>query len=298
METLIYVSSSLAIIIAIAFAVYHVPTKVLALQHSVSRLFNNTVMPFPVDVLLVIIEHVDKATLVKMCRLNKVCCSYSQDILYREISARSTHVTQTLARSTHLARRVRSFKAPYNDYDPDLYGALQNMINLRHLDLGGSNISNLLEGCTFTLVSFSCVEPQFQPLYQFLLGQPSLTSLSLITGSDSDIDDWPEFGATCLPNLTRVVAAFSKLPQLIANRPVTEVISLGEMEEIIPVDLSFFTLSNSPIQKLKIDFTYLYPKSGQYLTSIFSSLTSLEITADTTFLAIVRDPPFIIIIYP
>ena len=131
-----------------------------------------------------------------------------------------------------------------HDDDPNLQGALQNMINLRHLDLGYCHISNLLEGCTFTLVSFSCRVSQFQPLYQFLLGQPSLTSLSLMTYSD--IDDWPEFGAAFLPNLTCVVAPFSKLPQLIANRPVTEVISLGNMGEIIPVDLSFFTLSNSP----------------------------------------------------
>jgi hypothetical protein len=228
-----------------------------ALQRSISRLFNNTVVPsIPVDVLLAILEHVDKATLVKMCRLNKVCCSYSQDVLYREIriSRRSDlRVYQTLSQSTDLARRVRSFKAPYNDDDPDLYGALQNMINLRRLDLG---YSNLLEGYT-------------------------------------NIDDLPEFGATFLPNLTRVAAPFFKLPQLIPNRPVTEVISLGNMGEIIPVDLNFFALSNSPIQKLKIDYSYLYPKSGQYLTSIFSSLTTLEITANTyRFLAIVRESPF------
>ena len=111
-------------------------------------------------------------------------------------------------------------------------------------------------------------------------------------------NDLPEFGAACLPNLTRVTAPFSALPQLIPNRPVKEVISLGTVREGDSVDISFFTLSNSPIQKLKIDYTYLYPKSGQYLSSIFSSLTTLEITANTHwFLATVRDPPFIIIIY-
>jgi len=273
-----------------------------ALRHSVSRLFKNTVVPsIPVDVLLVILEHVDKATLVKMCKLNKVCCSYSQDVLYREIRISQRYefrVYQTLARSTDLARRVRLFKTPHIDYDPDLQRALQNMINLRRLDLGYSNIFNLLDldGCTFTLVSFSCGGSQFQPLYQFLLGQPSLTSLSLMIYRN--IDDWPEFEATCLPNLTRVTAPFARLPQLIPNRPVTEVISLGNMREIIPVDISFFTLSNSPIQKLKIDYSYIYPKSGQYLTSIFSSLTTLEITANTNrFLAIVRESPFLKIIY-
>jgi hypothetical protein len=265
-------------------------------RSSVSRPFNNTVVPsIPVDVLLVILEHVDEATLATMCKLNKVCCSYSQDVLYREIRIyqRSEFgVYQTLAQSTHLARRVRSFKIPNNNQDPNLHGALQNMINLRRLDLGCCNISNVLDGCTFTLVSFSCSGSLFQSLYQFLLGQPSLTGISLIIYRQ--VDNWHEFEAACLPNLTRVTAPFSKLQQLIPNRPVKEVFALGNVRDNNPVDISFFTLSNSPIQKLKIDYSYLYPKSGQYLASIFSSLTLLEIATNLhPFLAIVREPsPF------
>ena len=145
------------------------------------------------------------------------------------------------------------------------------------------------------MVSFSCAASQFQqPLYRFLLGQPSLTVFSLMIFIN--IDDWPEFGATCLPNLTRVTAPFSKLPQLIPNRPLKEVITLGNALENNPTDLSFFTLSNSPIQKLTIDCSYLYPKSGQYLASIFSSLTLLKITADPyLFLTTVRETPLSII---
>jgi hypothetical protein len=77
------------------------------------------------------------------------------------------------------------------------------------------------------------------------------------------------------------------------------VVTRTNSSKIILVDISFFTLSNSPIQKLKIDYSYLYPKSGQYLTSIFSSLTTLEITANTNrFLAIVRDPPLLLLFIP
>jgi hypothetical protein len=222
------------------------------------------VMPsIPVDVLLLILEHVDMATLVTMCKVNQVCCSCSQDVLYREIriyKPSEFRICQTLAQSAHLARRVRSFKTCHihGGPDPNLHGALQNMINLHHLDSGYCNIFNLLEGCTFTLVSFSCAASRFQqPLYQFLLGQPSLTAFSLMIFIN--IDDWPEFGATCLPNLTRVTAPFSKLPQLIPNRPLKEVMTLGHVLENNPTDLSFFTLSNSPIQKLTIDCSYLYP---------------------------------------
>jgi hypothetical protein len=272
--------------------------KVTSALQSVSRLFNNTVVPsIPVDVLLLILKHADKDSLATMCKVNKVCCSFSQDLLYREIRIYQPSefgVYQTLAQSTHLAKLVRSFKTPKFGDDPNLHGALQNMINLRHLDFGYCNISDLLEGCTFTLVSFSCSSSQLQPLYQFLLGQPSLTDFSLII--NSDIGDWPEFGAACLPNLTRVTAPFSTLPQLIPNRPVKEVISLGAVRESDSVDLNFFTLSNPPIQKLKIDYCYLRPKSGQYLTSIFSSLTFLEITADSnSLLGIVREPPLLFI---
>ena len=38
----------------------------------------------PVDVLREILGHVDKAGLVTMCRVNKICCSHSQDFLYRD----------------------------------------------------------------------------------------------------------------------------------------------------------------------------------------------------------------------
>jgi hypothetical protein len=250
--------------------------------------------PIPLDVLLYILEHADKATLVTMCKLNKICCSYSQNILYREI--RIYHpseflVYRTLAQSTHLAERVRSFTTPSNCDDTHLPEALQNMINLRHLDLGYCSDPYVFDGCTFELVSFSCTEFEIRSLYRFLRRQPSLMNLSLFT-------DYilPELRATCLPNLTRITAQFSELPKLIRNRPVKEIISFGERDKSEwksgSVDFSIFALSNSPIQKLEIDYSYLYHKSGQYLTLIFPSLTHLEITAySDQFLAIVREPP-------
>jgi hypothetical protein len=258
----------------------------------------------PLDVLLDILEHVDKATLVTMCKLNKVCCPYSQDVLYREIlihQPSECRVYKTLAKSTHLARRVRSFNTPYNGDDTYLHEALQNMINLRRLDLRCRNSSNYLEGCTFKLVSFSSTDIHIGSLYRFLSRQPSLMNLSLdIDYTLPELRDGtlPELRATFLPNLTRITAPFSELRKLIPNRPVKGVVSLGKEWESDSVDFSFFTLSNSPIQKLEIDYSYLYPKSGQYLASIFPSLTHLEIIDHSNqFLAIVREsPPFYLFI--
>jgi F-box domain len=64
----------------------------------------------PIDVLREILEHVPKADLATLCRVNKIFCSCSRDVLYRKIEYEVAHVIQTLAQSTDLARRVRSFK--------------------------------------------------------------------------------------------------------------------------------------------------------------------------------------------
>src|SRR6202035_4773844 len=92
----------------------------------------------PVDVLLAILEHVSKADLVTLCQVNKICCSCSQDVLYRNINVRvrdSRVIIQILARSTDLAKRVRSFKIHSPQPDQELSVALKNMTSLRHLFL-------------------------------------------------------------------------------------------------------------------------------------------------------------------
>src|ERR1700728_3492756 len=66
----------------------------------------------PVDVLPMILINLVDEDLAIMCRVNKDCCSFSQDILYRNLFffRDNPHlILRTLAHSTHLARRVRSF---------------------------------------------------------------------------------------------------------------------------------------------------------------------------------------------
>jgi hypothetical protein len=73
-----------------------------------------------IDVLRLILEHADEASLAKICLLNKTCCFCSQDFLYRDIRIINPHrgrqVYRTLAQSTYLARRVRSFEIRNHDY--------------------------------------------------------------------------------------------------------------------------------------------------------------------------------------
>jgi hypothetical protein len=237
-------------------------------------------LPMPIDVLQHILGHLDKASLAKICQLNKICCSCSQDVLYREIRIDGySEVLETLAQSTHLSRRVRSFDISIftRQTIPDelLRKSLQNMTNIRTLVFFCSADLSVLDGCTFRLVSFHAGYYQSEHLLvQFLHSQSSLTDITIGLSSNNDV----AFAPTCLPNLTRIcVANFSWLPQLIPNRPVSDVISSGFSGDNDSVDLSFFTLSTVPIRKLLIDHLRLYSTPLPLLASIFSSLTYLTL---------------------
>jgi hypothetical protein len=238
----------------------------------------NIAMPrsgIPVDVLQDILEYVDKAGLAIMCRVNKICCSYSQDILYRDIRVEDPRVHQTLAQSTHLAKRVRSF----NSYctGPYLTDSLRNMTSLRILKLTDSFYSDFVDGCTFKLDSFECKYfTDISSFPKFLSSQPSLKYLTLPTKSGSTVSTSLE--ATCLPNLTRIKGTFPWLPVLIPGRPLNEVISAGYTPIEHSIDLSFFALSTTPIQKLTIDYSYLFPTPVHLLASFLPSLTHFTLT--------------------
>ena len=172
-------------------------------------------LAIPVDVLRDILEHVDKIDLATICRVNKICCSWSQNVLYREIYNGDKRVIQTLAQSTDLARRVRSFET---DCDCDeLATALQNMSSLRRLNLECNNAdTSVLDGCTFKLDSFASTFPYDESLRNFLNSQPGLTDLRL----DSRLKDSSvRFNETCLPNLTQIRAHLSWLHSKMLSAP-------------------------------------------------------------------------------
>src|ERR1700730_290788 len=127
----------------------------------------------PIDVLREILEHVRKADLPTLCKVNKIFCSCSQDVLYRNIAG-DIRVIQTLAQSTDLARRVRSFY--YFGSCPELAMALRNMSSLRKLNLRAGDV---LDGCTFKLDSFSFSLRYTESIQIFLTSQPTLTNLTI-----------------------------------------------------------------------------------------------------------------------
>ena len=221
----------------------------------------------PIDVLREILEHVRRVDLPTLCRVNKIFCSYSQDLLYRDIKDGGTRVIHTLARSTDLARRVRSFAATYPF--SELATALRNMSSLRWLRLWGIDDDSILDGCAFKLDTISCNFSNSKRLQQFMNSQPSLTNVTWF-GDYEPIDE------RCLPNLTRVSGNPSFLSKLIPGRPVGDV-TITQYIVRESFDFTFFTLSAAPIQKLYAHYYMLYPKPGSFLVSIFPSLVCLGV---------------------
>jgi hypothetical protein len=235
----------------------------------------------PVDVLLKILEYVDKADLATICLLNKICCSCSQDVLYRDIYRATPRVQQTLAQSTHLARRVRSFYSCLEN--SDLATALRNMTSLRILKLAIGLDSDVFEGCTFKLDSFTYFYSDHKYFRKFLSTQSSLKNVVFRMEPD-----FRSLEAMCLPNLTGFTGPFSWLPYIIPGRPISEVTVVESILNRRSTDLSYFTLGTAPIQKLMIDYSYLHPNPGHLLASVFPSLTYLKMSTGR-MLAIMKD---------
>jgi F-box domain len=245
--------------------------------------WHSSMPSIPIDVLREILEHVDKNDLATLCRVNKIVCSCSQDVLYREIGYGYIDAIETLAQSTDLARRVRSFQHYYYDFS-ELETALKNMSSLRSLGLCGMGDDHILDACTFKLDSFETNFPNSESLQKFLNSQPGITNLTIW----GFYEPLPPFDERCLPNLTRINAEPSWLGILIPGRPVREVV-VG-YEEKDSFDFSIITLSDAPIRKLKIAYKMLYPTPGPHLASIFPSLEHLMIDATDMDWA-VRIPP-------
>src|SRR6202035_3140452 len=132
-------------IILLQLSFLHAKVRDLRACHGTDPCFMSSIS-IPVDILRVILEHLDQGDLAKICLLNKICCSCSQDVLYRDIDLSNILICHTLAQATHLARRVRSFKT--RKEHPELAKALRNMTCLRSLTLLSLyDSSDVLDGC-------------------------------------------------------------------------------------------------------------------------------------------------------
>jgi hypothetical protein len=245
-----------------------------SLAAKVEKRAKNAMDPIPVDILRNILEHVNTAGLLKMCLVNKICCSCSQDVLYREIHTVSNRICRTLVKSSHLARRVRSFSL--YDHDEELAIVLRNMTSLRSLALtDGGSVSNLMDGCAFKLEYLFCHYDFDESLHKFLCSQPGLTTLDY----SALYRNVPELETTCLPNLTRVTAWFPHIPNLIRGRPVSDVTVMGDKSSFnfADCDFDYSVLSAAPIGKLSISYDLLFQTPAPIIASIPPSLVDFTV---------------------
>jgi hypothetical protein len=254
----------------------------------------------PVDILLIILDNLDKSDIVTMCRLNKLCCALAQPILFRDIRIqfdeeipykgyrikydREITLCVTLSQSPHLARCVRSFSVKVIDGSMRLVTkiveTLEFLPSLRHLGLNVYyGFNHLLSGRTFTfkLESFSFHLPHDTHLRDFLNSQPSLTSVDIRFRERWNFPR--ELERKCLPNLTRVTTHFTDAEKIICGRPVSEITCIGEYDSK-HITLDFFALSTAPIRKLTIDYYLLcFGAKPEQLRALFPSLAHLTLTS-------------------
>ena len=259
----------------------------------------------PVDIMLIILDDLDKSDIATMCRLNKICCALAQPILFRDIriqfhetedfDKRGFALCEALSQSRHLARCVRSLSVRI--YDKDMQFAtriaetLEFLPSLRHLGLrtyrdftrllNGRTFSFKLESLSFYLAPFGYDNDTH--LRAFLNSQPSLTTVYICFREPRELPRL-EFDRTCLPNLTRVTTHFSDTEEIIRGRPVSEITCIGVPHVERNIALDFFSLSTAPIRKLTIDYDFLYQGAKpRQLRALFPSLAHLTLTSSVRF---------------
>jgi len=151
------------------------------------------------------------------------------------------------------------------------------MTSLRNLILSNVYNMDILDGCTFKLHSFKCayLHRHGESFPKFLSGQPSLKNVTFPQYFDYRVSS---LEATFLPNLTRIKGTFIWLAYLIPGRPLNEVIMVECTSIEHSIDLSFFALSATPIQKLTIDHSCLCSTPVHLLASLLPSLTHFTLT--------------------
>ena len=260
--------------------------------HRLKRNPSTTMQPLiPVDVMVAILEHVDRSDLPSLCRVNKIVCRYSKDVLYRHVDLSAANVMSaccTICNAPDLASRVTSFSlrggADVSSYLGVVQDVLAIMTRLRTLKLfigpHGSWILPEPKACPFRLHSFACGFAYNSELVTFLNGQPELKVISAMLCSINANERYRvHFGPTLFPNLTRLSGPLSLLQKLIVGRPVRDVVTYSDDRD--PTLLDCLSRSTAPngIQRLEIDLKYLRGVRRTYLASILPGLGYLTVTA-------------------
>ena len=240
----------------------------LEMSKSMNRPIFHSISPIlPVETLELIFSHMDQSELILVLGINSLFHDIASRVLYRTItetsSVRAVQLVKTLASNGVYAGHVRSIDLDFAaniltvNFLRLLHLALQRLTSLMTLILDFSMTDNtadvgwILEGCSFSLTSFTSSMRCDRSLAKFLATQPRITELSL-RGFNMLYDFELEPGA--LPKLEhfRTVMSYPDIiREVLRGRPVQSVsmsLHLGDVN----TSLDTLLLSTTAIKRLTV----------------------------------------------
>jgi hypothetical protein len=127
----------------------------------------------------------------------------NMSIIATRVTYSGSEVHRTLAESTHLAQKFRTFNPRFDD--PDLASALRSEISCQCK----------LKGCTFKLYSLTCFYPYRKYLRKSLNSQPSIRNARSVFHTSTEPES---IDTTCLPKLQSLPRSPGSPISLLADR--------------------------------------------------------------------------------
>lgn len=222
----------------------------------------------PLDILLLILDLVDRHDLPALCQVDSVIREHATSILYRQITIRkSAAVCTTLCHSPELADKVKSLavlklmSGSYESHPRDVLVAVSNTLhrlrNLHTLSLHDPGGWWMLKGCTFQ-------------------NTPHLETVNLCPGYP--VGKLPSLSPKVLPNLKTIDAPEAWLHQLVPGRPVSHVSYRSSYHNSQASNIRILASSNTPIRSLRIEASSLQKLSSSEIGRLFPALQSIKIT--------------------
>ncbi|KAJ7132257.1 hypothetical protein C8R44DRAFT_871236 [Mycena epipterygia] len=243
----------------------------------------------PLDMLDVILRHVETADLASVSRTSRVFSARALDALYRDVLLTNNHSLNFCFSvlddiSLAKAKRVKSLAIHSADCG-SFYGVIQETLamlpHLRLLELFMGDDASCqwilpIDHCPFQLCTFLTDFQYTSDVGTFIAGQHGIRNLTVPWSGGPNYFGNLEFLG--LRYLTKIFAPFSLVEALVPGRPVREVATFRDRENIRPDRIRCLTQSTSGIKRLQINVEFLHEIGPELLAETLPSLSCLAIT--------------------
>lgn len=242
----------------------------------------------PLDMLDVILRHVETADLASVSRTSRVFSARAVDALYRDVLLTNNHSLNFCFSvlddiSLTKAKRVKSLAIHSADCG-SFYGVIQETLailpHLRILELFMGDDASCqwilpIDHCPFQLFTFLTDFQYTSDVGTFIAGQHDIRNLRVPWSGGPNYFGNLEFLG--LQHLTKIFAPFSLVEALVPGRPVREVTTFRDRENIRPDRIRCLTQSTSGIQRLQINVNFLREIGPELLAETLPALSCLGI---------------------